>query len=332
MGNVSTKFNTHVISNKDIIKNLQNTINFLEDITHYESEENSLAMEFEEHFGQSNNINIFENYYNLNNLIKIKLMQGIYPKNENKKPYYFLELKDGETNFIERNKEYKCIIISKETYQKGEIFELDKNNKILLIILFKTLNEEEDKISLYCLDLMKKSGKNSKSEFHYKIPSIKDYSFYILEKNEKKDIIMLSCCQKEIHSIKLEITKNNYYNLDLCVKTKDKYIVEDELTSICSIKNIKKTENIIEKNIAYYTKYFLVSSKTHFKLFKYDEDGNIIYICDIDFEKESNDILNRQIHINNISQLDNGIIIIDLNNQIFNSCLILKEKKAKEKR
>ena len=306
-------------SNYFLIKNLQNSIKYLDDITQLQSEKNSFVMEFEEYIEQSDNINIFNNDFNLNNLLKIRLMDQIYSINENKQSYYCLELKDGEAVLIIKNKDNKKIPISKETYQKGEIFELDENNKIVLIILIKTLGEK-DNISLYWLKINNDLDQYNISEFHYKIPPIKDYSCYILEKNEKKQIIMLFCCEKEIHSFKLE-SNNSNNKFDYYVEAKDKYIVEDELTSICSIKNIKTTDNMQEKYITYYTEYFWVSSKTNFKLFKYDDEGNIIFISDIEFEKENNEISNKEIHIKNIKQLDNGIITIHLNNKIFNSCL-----------
>jgi hypothetical protein len=107
--------------------------------------------------------------------------------------------------------------------------------------------------------------------------------------------------------------------LDYYIKENDKYIVKDELTSICPIKNIKMTDNMQEKDIKYYTEYFFVSTKTNIKLFKYKE-GKIIFISD--FEFENYDIINEEIHLQNIRQLDNGMITIHLNNNThFNICL-----------
>ena len=75
-----------------------------------------------------------------------------------------------------------------------------------------------------------------------------------------------------------------------------------------------------EKYIVYYTEYFLVSSKTNIKFFKCDGKGKIIFISDIEFEKENNDIF-----IKNIKQLYNGMLTIHLNNnKIFSSYLSLK--------
>ncbi len=298
------------------LKNLENTIEFLDNITPNESGKSSNVMEIEDYIEQPHNTNIFNIGTNLNNFIKMNLVNQINPINEIKISNYFVELKAGEAIFYEQNKN---IPISKKTYQKSEIFELDKSKKIVLIILIKTI-DEIDNISLYCLDIINYPGQNSLSEFHYSIPSIKDYSFYTLEKNNKKEIIMLFCCEKEIHSIKLKFNISNY-KMDDCERTKDNYIFNDELTSICSIKNTKFTDNMPEKYISYYTEYFLVSIKTNIKLFKCDGKGKIIFISDIEFEKENNDIF-----IKNIKQLDNGIITIHLsNNKIFKSYLSLKD-------
>jgi hypothetical protein len=78
------------------------------------------------------------------------------------------------------------------------------------------------------------------------------------------------------------------------------------------------TDNMQEKDIKYYTEYFFVSTKTNIKLFKYKE-GKIIFISD--FEFKNYDIINEEIHIQNIRQLDNGIITIHLNNTHFSICL-----------
>ena len=142
---------------------------------------------------------------------------------------------------------------------------------------------------------------------------------------------MLFCCKKEIHFFKLALNISNY-KFDDDNKVEDIIDVEDEPTSICLIKKIKMPDNILEENILYNTDFFLVSSKSNFKLFKYDEKGNIIFIFDIEFEKENNDIFKEEINIKNFRQLDDGIMTIHLGNKIFNSCLIMKEKKEKEKK
>ena len=121
------------------------------------------------------------------------------------------------------------------------------------------------------------------------------------------------------------------YKFDDDNKVEDHIDVEDEPTSICLIKKIKMPDNILENNILYNTGLFLVSIKSNFKFYKYDENGNIIFIFGIGFEKENNDIFKEDINIKNFRQLDDGIITIHLNNKNYNSCLIMKEKKEKEK-
>ena len=335
MENRSTRNDSNNIDKKDIIQYLNKILDYAEDIYKFkcgiESEKSDFVLTFEEFINQY--------YYNedknnnkigseLSDLVKVQLMKQIYHGNDNIKSDYYLELNDGEALFIEKNREYKTIKISKETYQKGEIIELDKNKKIVLIILIKT-KDEKNNISLYCLDVINQN-KNIISEYHYTFPPIKDYSCCILEQIEKKDIIMLFCCKKEIHFFKLSLNISNY-KFDDDNKVEDHIDVEDEPTSICLIKKIKMPDNILENNILYNTGFFLVSIKTNFKFYKYDENGNIIFIFGIEFEKENNDIFKEEINIKNFRQLDDGIITIHLNNKNYNSCLIMKEKKEKEK-
>ena len=335
MENRSTRNDSNNIDKKDIIQYLNKILDYAEDIYKFksgiESEKSDFVLTFEEfinqyYYNEEKNNNKIES--ELSDLVKVQLMKQIYHGNDNIKSDYYLELNDGEALFIEKNREYKTIKISKETYQKGEIIELDKNKKIVLIILIKT-KDEKNNISLYCLDVINQN-KNIISEYHYTFPPIKDYSCCILEQIEKKDIIMLFCCKKEIHFFKLALNISNY-KLDDYNRVKNKLIVEDEPTSICLIKKIKMPDNILENNILYNTGLFLVSIKSNFKFYKYDENGNIIFIFGIGFEKENNDIFKEDINIKNFRQLDDGIITIHLNNKIYNSCLIMKEKKEKEK-
>jgi hypothetical protein len=335
MENRSTRNDSNNIDKKDIIQYLNKILDYAEDIYKFkcgiESEKSDFVLTFEEfinqyYYNEEKNNNKIES--ELSDLVKVQLMKQIYPGNDNIKSDYYLELNDGEALFIEKNREYKTIKISKETYQKGEIIELDKNKKIVLIILIKT-KDEKNNISLYCLDVINQN-KNIISEYHYTFPPIKDYSCCILEQIEKKDIIMLFCCKKEIHFFKLSLNISNY-KFDDDNKVEDHIDVEDEPTSICLIKKIKMPDNILENNILYNTGLFLVSIKSNFKFYKYDENGNIIFIFGIGFEKENNDIFKEDINIKNFRQLDDGIITIHLNNKIYNSCLIMKEKKEKEK-
>ena len=335
MENRSTRNDSNNIDKKDIIQYLNKILDYAEDIYKFkcgiESEKSDFVLTFEEfinqyYYNEEKNNNKIES--ELSDLVKVQLMKQIYHGNDNIKSDYYLELNDGEALFIEKNREYKTIKISKETYQKGEIIELDKNKKIVLIILIKT-KDEKNNISLYCLDVINQN-KNIISEYHYTFPPIKDYSCCILEQIEKKDIIMLFCCKKEIHFFKLSLNISNY-KFDDDNKVEDHIDVEDEPTSICLIKKIKMPDNILENNILYNTGLFLVSIKSNFKFYKYDENGNIIFIFGIGFEKENNDIFKEEINIKNFRQLDDGIITIHLNNKIYNSCLIMKEKKEKEK-
>ena len=170
MENRSTQNDSNNINSNDIIKYLNKSINYIKENIKFESrnesEKSSFVLSIEDFINQNYKYenNIYKNYYHLKDLIKIKLMNQFYPRNEIKKSYYYLELNDGKALFIERNKEDKKITISNETYQKGKIFVLDEDNKIVLILLIKT-KDGKDYISLYCLDIINYPGQNTKNSF-----------------------------------------------------------------------------------------------------------------------------------------------------------------------
>ena len=70
----------------------------------------------------------------------------------------------------------------------------------------------------------------------------------------------------------------------------------------------------------------MISSQTNIKLLKYNEEGDIILICDVKFEDKENQKLVEENHINRIEQLDEGIISAHLNKKTLNCYLFLKEK------
>jgi len=58
-------------------------------------------------------------------------------------------------------------------------------------------------------------------------------------------------------------------------------------------------------------------------LFKYNEEGQIIFICDIEFENQEHRRLIEEKPIYKIEQLDNGIITIYLEEKKINGYLFL---------
>jgi len=140
----------------------------------------------------------------------------------------------------------------------------------------------------------------------------------MLYKNEIKQLILLLYWEFKIHWIKFDFYKSNNkeYNLKLSDTTiKEVYPFKKfNPNSIYALRMFKKDYEILEKYRAF-SEYFLVSSQTNLKLFKYNEKGDIKSLCDVEFEKKENQaqILKEKNYINRIEQSDKGIISIYLN-------------------
>ena len=58
---------------------------------------------------------------------------------------------------------------------------------------------------------------------------------------------------------------------------------EFNATSICPLRSFRNDDELPVKNRVF-SEYFLASNETNIKMFKYNEEGDIIYIYDINFE------------------------------------------------
>ena len=159
----------------------------------------------------------------------------------------------------------------------GKVIEIE-NGKVLAILIKN--KDKESSILLHCLDLIH----NTKNNFviESEIPPIKDYSLHILDKNEKKQMIILLCCEFKILILQYEINKSNSENYDLKYKVETEY-TKFNATSICPLRSFRNDDELPVKNRVF-SEYFLASNETNIKMFKYNEGGDIIYIYDINFE------------------------------------------------
>ena len=60
-------------------------------------------------------------------------------------------------------------------------------------------------------------------------------------------------------------------------------------------------------------------------MFKYNQEEEIIFVSNVEFENEEYNILAEEKHIYRIEQLDNGLITIHINKKIINGYLFLDE-------
>jgi hypothetical protein len=132
------------------------------------------------------------------------------------KSEYTLEFTPKGVNVKKGNKIFDNLTISDGTYQEGKVIEIenDETKNIVSVILIKN-TDTQSSINLYFLDLI-----NNKIDLidEFKIPRIKDYSFYMVDKNEKKELIILLSCEFNIllFLYKLNISyKSNNVDYDL---------------------------------------------------------------------------------------------------------------------
>ena len=148
----------------------------------------------------------------------------------------------------------------------------------------------------------------------------------MVEQNEEKKLIILQCCEFKIYLIQIEINNEDYA---LNLKSKTGYPLKDLNFNPCSILPLrafrKDDYKLNEKKI--FSKFFLISSQTNIKLLKYNEEGDIVLICNVKFEDEESQKLVEKNHISRMEQLDEGIISVHLNKTKLNCYLFLKEKK-----
>ena len=75
---------------------------------------------------------------------------------------------------------------------------------------------------------------------------------------------------------------------------------------------------MLEKDIVFYSEYFLIITKENLKLCKYIEEISKLFICNVEYEFK-NETDKKEIEgkdINYIEQLDNGLIAIHFKDQI----------------
>lgn len=276
-----------------------------------------------------NNLNIDNSCFKISDEVKVKIKM-IKRKiiNENQDINYELVFDDQGVYYKKRHELFGKKQITNGNYQTGKIieFENEKTKKTLLAIIIRNTDKESEMLLSY-IDLIKDIS--TYIPYSPKIPPIKDFTFHILDKNDKKQIIIFSICEEKIYVIIFEFKDSDNIDLKNCDKVKF-YITIPNFNpiSICPIRIFRKDDQIFEK-YKVFSKYFLVSSQTNIKLFKYTKEGKIIFICDVLFENEEyNNILAERKLIYRIEQLDNGVITIHIKNKrIINGYLFLDEQK-----
>ena len=170
-----------------------------------------------------------------------------------------------------------------------------------------------------------------KYNFRLEIPQVgQNFSSYLLKKNGKEEIILYLWSDKKIYLLKIENINDNYDDSD-SIKTKYIFQLELEPIFIIPIKIILENKKfILKKNEINFTEFFLVITKENNpKLCKYVEKVNILYICNIEYEFESEDdkqsiLKNNPYHV---EQLDNGLIAIHFEDEIAHFYFNTKDQK-----
>ena len=276
------------------------------------------------------NSNIDEFGFNSCNIVKIKTLK-IEIEIKDQDNNYELVFNDQGVFLEKRHELFGIKKICDGNYQMGKIIEFENGEtkkKFLAIIIRNTDTKSE--ILFSCIDLIK----DTKINYIYpsEIPPIKDFTFHILDKNDEKQLIIFLSCEKKIYVIKFvfnnsgNIELNNKNNIfELCNKVKLEYSFKKfKPISICPIRIFKRDDQIFEKNKVF-SNYFLVSSQTNIKLFKYNKEEEIIFVSNVEFENEEYNILAEGKHISRIEQLDNGLIAIHINKKIISGYLFLDE-------
>ena len=351
MSNRSTNDTSYNI-NCEAINNLQYTIAKLkseieEILIPINTQENKgLIGELDKYCDEVNKIPKNNNYLYYSNIDDIFLLF----REKNKKDtneYNIMNNYDIEFDSITNKTYLKNKRIKFEKYSKKEIcnecYQINKKIKLredmLLIVLVK--KEKKDIILILIIEEKKKRDDEddqkekdeheennnfnyiSDTQFHafYKkynfrleIPQVgQNFSSYLLKKNGKEEIILYLWSDKKIYLFKIEYINDNYDD-SYSIKTKYIFQLELEPIFIIPIKIIlENKEFIFKKNEINFTEFFLVITKENKpKLCKYVEKVNILYICNIEYEFESEDdkksiLKNNPYHV---EQLDNGLIAI----------------------
>ena len=152
-----------------------------------------------------------------------------------------------------------------------------------------------------------------KYNFSFEIPQVdKNFYSYLLNKNGKEEIILFFWCEKILYLFKIENIDDEYNS----IITKYTFNLDFEPIFIIPIKNIEN-RFFLEKDIVFFTEYFLIITKENFKLCKCIEKARKLFICNVEYEfKREND--KKSIEGKNLidaEQLDNGLIAIHLKDE-----------------
>ena len=159
-----------------------------------------------------------------------------------------------------------------------------------------------------------------KYNFRLEIPQVgHNFTSYLLKQDGKEKIILYLWSEKKIYLFNIEKI-NDDYDDSYSIKTKYNFQLEFEPIFIIPIKIILENKKfILKKNVINFTEFFLVITKENNpKLCKYVEKVKKLYICNIEYEFESEDdkksiLKNNPYHV---EQLDNGLIAIHFEDEI----------------
>ena len=151
--------------------------------------------------------------------------------------------------------------------------------------------------------------------FSFEIPQVgENFSSYLLSKNGKEEIILFFWHEKIIYFYKIENFNDDFGS----IITKYIFNLDFEPILICPIKNIKENKFFLEKDIVFYSEYFLIITKENLKLCKCIEEISKLFICNVEYEfnQQSDKNLFEGKSLNNVEHLDNGLIAIHFKDQI----------------
>ena len=235
--------------------------------------------------------------------------------------------------------------ICNESYKIYKKFKLHENLLLFILIKKGEIKEKEkvekkekDKIIILLIKEKKKDKKDNKEEkeeedefgndknknfiycpdphyhvfykyynFNFEIPQVgENVNCYLLNKNEKEEIILYFWRETKIYMFKIENINDESFE----VITKYTFNLDFEPIFICPIKIIRENKFIFQKDIAYFTELFLVITKEKPKICKIFEEKGKLAICNAKYEFKRNVVkeLFEGKNINEVEQLDNGLL------------------------
>ena len=354
MSNRSTNDISYKRISKEILNNLQYVFAKLESkieeivIPKYTQESKGFIGELDIFSDKENNIDKDNNILYYSEIDDINLIfREKNKKNDNEYNImnnYDIKFKSSTniTYLINKRKELEnkeeicngCYQINKKIKLREDMLlillvkEEEKDNILILLIGEKEKDEDEDE------DEENKNCKNISDHVFYKkynfsleIPQVgQNVSCYLLKKNGKEEIILCFWSEKKIYLFNIE----NIDDVSRSIKSKFTLQLEFEPIFIIPIKIVfENKEFIFNKNEINYTDFFLVITKENNpKLCKYVEKVNKLYICNIEYEFESEDdkkSITDKIP-SHVEQLDNGLIAIHFKDEIAHFYLNIKDQ------